>query len=164
MTEKDLKHLKDYFISRDKYLFKNDLLKTSAIWQLILDKNGNHASIPPNGKITAFSTLNGKMNWQIPFGETKMSNSKKVDGSINFGGLLTTKGNIVFATGTTDNKIYAHNLRMVIFYGNMKCYMQVLPPMTYFYKGNQYIIVNSSGGDSMAMMTRFLVIEFMLLS
>ena len=147
LTEKDLKHLKDYFISRDKYLFKNDLLKTSAIWQLILDKNGNHASIPPNGKITAFSTLNGKMNWQIPFGKTKMSNSKKVDGSINFGGLLTTKGNIVFATGTTDNKIYALNSKN----GNILWEYEMLyagssPPMTYFYKGNQYIIVNSSGG------------------
>ena len=147
LTEKDLKHLKDYFISRDNYLFKNDLLKTSAIWQLILDKNGNHASIPPNGKITAFSTLNGKMNWQIPFGETKISETKKVDGSINFGGLLTTKGNIVFATGTTDNNIYALNSKN----GNILWEYEMLyagssPPMTYFYKGNQYIIVNSSGG------------------
>lgn len=147
LTEKNLEHLKDYFISRDNYLFKNDLLITSGIWQLILDKNGNHASIPPNGKITAFSTLNGKMNWQIPFGKTKISETKKVDGSINFGGLLTTKGNIVFATGTTDNKIYALNSKN----GNILWEYEMLyagssPPMTYFYKGNQYIIVNSSGG------------------
>ena len=147
LTEKDLEHLKDYFISRDKYLFKNDLLKTSAIWQLILDKNGNHASIPPYGKITAFSTLNGKMNWQIPFGETKISQSKKVDGSINFGGLLTTKGNIVFATGTTDNKVYALNSKNGEKLWEYKMlYAGSSPPMTYFYKGNQYIIVNSSGG------------------
>ena len=147
LTEEDLKHLKDYFVSRDKYLFKDDLLKTSAKWQLILDKNGNYASIPPYGKITAFSTLDGKMNWQIPFGKTKISKSNEIDGSINFGGLLTTKGNIVFATGTTDNKVYAINSKNgEILWEYKMNFAGSSPPMTYTYNGNQYVIVNSSGG------------------
>ena len=147
LTEEDLKHLKDYFVSRDKYLFKDDLLKTSAKWQLILDKNGNYASIPPYGKITAFSTLDGKMNWQIPFGKTKISKSNEIDGSINFGGLLTTKGNIIVATGTTDNKVYALDSKngQILWEHEMK-YAGSSPPMTYSYNGNQYIIVNSGGG------------------
>jgi quinoprotein glucose dehydrogenase len=147
LTEEDLKHLKDYFISRDNYLFKDDLLQTSAIWQLILDKNGNYASLPPYGKITAFSTLSGEMNWQIPFGKTKISKTNEVDGSVNFGGLLTTKGNIVMATGSTDNKVYALNSKngQILWEYEMK-FAGSSPPMTYFYNGNQYIIVNSSGG------------------
>ena len=147
LTEEDLKYLKDYFVSRDDYLFKDNLLKTSAIWQLILDKNGNFASIPPYGKITAFSTLNGKMNWQVPFGKTKLSNSSNVDGSQNFGGVLTTKGNVTIATGTTDNKVYALNSTNgeVLWKFEMK-YAGSAPPMTYFYNGNQYIVINSSGG------------------
>lgn len=148
LTKKDLKHLRDYFISRDNYLFKDDLLNTSAVWQLILDKNGNYASIPPYGKITAFSTLTGKMNWQIPFGTTKLSKTKKVDGSVNFGGLLTTKGNIVIATGTTDNKIYVLNSNNGgVLWEHEMTYAGSSPPMTYIYKGNQYIIINSSGGQ-----------------
>ncbi len=147
LTEEDMKHLKDYFISRDNYLFKDDLLQTSAIWQLILDKNGNYASLPPYGKITAFSTLSGEMNWQIPFGKTKISKTNEVDGSVNFGGLLTTKGNIVMATGTTDNKVYALNSKngQILWEYEMK-FAGSSPPMTYLYNGNQYIIVNSSGG------------------
>tara|TARA_B100001057_G_C22862233_1_gene954992 strand:+ start:2039 stop:4057 length:2019 start_codon:yes stop_codon:yes gene_type:complete len=147
LNEKDLKNLKDYFISRDNYLFKNNLLQTKAIWQLILDKNGIHASVPPYGKITAFSTLNGKMNWQIPFGKTRISKLDEVDGSINFGGLLTTNGNIVIATGTTDNKVYVLNSKngQILWEYEMK-FAGSSPPMTYSYKGNQYIIVNSSGG------------------
>ena len=148
LTEKDLKQLKDYFVSRDSYLFKNDLLNTSAVWQLILDKNGNYASIPPYGKITSFSTLTGEMNWQIPFGKTKLSETNQVDGSVNFGGLLTTKGNIVIATGTTDNKIYVLNSKngKTLWEFEME-YAGSSPAMTYLYKGNQYIIINSSGGQ-----------------
>ena len=147
LNEEDLKNLKDYFISRDNYLFNNNLLQTKAIWQIILDKNGNHASVPPYGKITAFSTLNGKMNWQIPFGKTKVSNSVEVDGSINFGGLLTTKGNIVIATGTTDNKVYVLNSKNgKILWEYKMNFAGSSPPMTYSYNGNQYIVVNSSGG------------------
>ena len=147
LNDEDLKDLKNYFISRDNYLFKNNLLQTKAIWQLILDKNGNYASVPPYGKITAFSTLNGKMNWQIPFGKTQVSKSNEIDGSINFGGLLTTKGNIVFATGTTDNKVYAINSKNgEILWEYEMNFAGSSPPMTYSYNGNQYVIVNSSGG------------------
>jgi quinoprotein glucose dehydrogenase len=147
LNEEDLKNLKKYFISRDNYLFNENLLETNAIWQLILDKNGNYASVPPYGKINAFSTLNGKMNWQIPFGKTKISKSNEAEGSINFGGILTTKGNIVIATGTTDNKVYILNSKngKILWEYKMK-FAGSSPPMTYLYKGKQYIIVNSSGG------------------
>jgi quinoprotein glucose dehydrogenase len=148
LTEKDLKQLRDYFTSRDNYLFKDDLLSTAGVWQLILDKNGNYASIPPYGRITAFSTSTGKMNWQVPFGETKLSKSNKVNGSQNFGGLLTTKGNIIIATGTTDNKVYVLNsINGEILWEHEMIYAGSSPPMTYAYKGNQYIIINSSGGQ-----------------
>ncbi len=147
LNDENLQDLKNYFISRDNYLFKNNLLQTKAIWQLILDKNGNYASVPPYGKITAFSTLNGKMNWQIPFGKTQVSKLNEIDGSINFGGLLTTKGNIVFATGTTDNKVYAINSKNgEILWEYEMNFAGSSPPMTYSYNGNQYVIVNSSGG------------------
>ena len=74
---------------------------------MLLDKNQNFASKPPYGKITSFSTITGEKNWEIPFGVKKISVDISVEGDINFGGLLSTKGNVTFATGTPDKKIYA---------------------------------------------------------
>tara|TARA_Y100000816_G_C26107618_1_gene589175 strand:+ start:3366 stop:5396 length:2031 start_codon:yes stop_codon:yes gene_type:complete len=147
LEKKEIKNLKNYFINRDNYLFRNDLLQTRAVWQLLLDKNGNFASKPPYGKITSFSTLTGKKNWQIPFGEKVTLDNKRVQGDMNFGGLLSTKGNIVFATGTTNNKVYAYNSKNGKFLWEFKLeYAGSSPPMTYQYNGTQYLIVNSSGG------------------
>jgi len=147
LDEDELEHLKRYFINRDNYLFKNKLLDERAVWQLLLDKKGNFASKPPYGKITSFSTLTGKKNWQIPFGARNLSESIRVKGDINFGGLLSTSGNITFATGTSDKKIYGYNsLNGKILWEHKMKYSGSSPPMTYFYNGHQYLIVNSSGG------------------
>ena len=146
ISEDELKILSDFFLSHDKYMIENNLLKLSATWQLLLDKNGNFASIPPHGKLTAFDLDNGKISWQIPFGE-KVINGETIKGDINFGGVLITKGNILVATGTPDKNVYIFDSddgkelwrTKLEFAGSS-------PPMTYLYKGDQYIIVNSSGG------------------
>jgi glucose dehydrogenase len=50
-------------------------------------------------------------------------------------------------TGTTDNMVYALNSKNgEILWRYKMLYAGSSPPMTYFYKANQYIIVNSSGG------------------
>ena len=147
INDDELKHLRRYFINRDNYLFENNLLDKRADWQLFLDKNGNFASIPPYGKITSFSTITGEKNWQIPFGEKKLSDSVSVKGDINFGGLLSTEGNVIFATGTSDQKVYGYNSNTgkVLWEYKMN-FAGSSPPMTYFYKGHQYIVINASGG------------------
>ena len=143
----ELEDLRRYFINRDNYLYENKLLDKRADWQLLLDKYGNFASVPPYGKITSFSTITGKKKWQIPFGVKKLSETSRVEGDINFGGLLSTKGNITFATGTSDQKIYGYDslTGKTLWEYKMK-FAGSSPPMTYYYQGNQYIIVNSSGG------------------
>jgi len=147
LNEEELKSLKRYFINRDNYLFKNNLLDERAVWQLLLDKNQNFASKPPYGKITSFSTITGEKNWEIPFGVKKISVDISVEGDINFGGLLSTKGNVTFATGTPDKKIYAFtSLNGKKLWEFKMNYSGSSPPMTYLYNGFQYIIVNSSGG------------------
>ncbi len=147
INESELNSLRKYFTKRDNYLLENDVYRIDGRWQLLLDKNGNFASIPPHGKITAFSIINGKKNWQIPFGQKKYKDNKIINGDMNFGGLLSTKGNLIFATGTTDKKVVAIDAlngkklwnKQIEFAGSS-------PPMTYYYKGEQYIIINSSGG------------------
>ena len=66
---------------------------------------------------------------------------------MNFGGLLSTGGNITIATGTTDNKVIIIDSE-----NGKKLWEKKLefagssPPMTYIYDGEQYIIINASGG------------------
>ena len=64
-----------------------------------------------------------------------------------FGGVLSTSGNIFFATGTPDKKIRAYSSNNA-----NELWSSELPvagssaPMTYSHNGKQYIIVNSTGG------------------
>ncbi len=146
ITEEELIILKKYFESHDKFLIENDLLKLSATWQLLLDKYGNYASLPPYGKLSALNLDNGKIVWQIPFGE-KLIKDKIIKGDINFGGVLSTAGNILIATGTPDKKIYIFNsLNGEELWQKTLKFAGSSPPMTYSYNGEQYIIINSSGG------------------
>ncbi len=146
ISDKELALLKEYFEAHDKYLKENNLLKLSATWQLLLDKYGDFASKPPYGKLTAFDLNTGKISWQIPFGE-KLINNQIIEGDINFGGVLSTAGNISIATGTPDKNVYIFNSTNgeELWRTNLK-FAGSSPPMTYLYKGEQYIIINSSGG------------------
>ena len=65
----------------------------------------------------------------------------------NFGGIVNTSSNIFFATGTTDEKVYAFDTKN----GDMLWSDHLpaagsAPPMTYKYNGCQYIIFNATGG------------------
>ena len=79
-----------------------DIYRTEGKWQLLLDKYGEFASNPPHGKITSFSINNGK-KLAIPLEKLRLT--IKIKGDMNFGGLLSTSGDITIATGTTDNKV-----------------------------------------------------------
>ena len=147
IDEIELENLKNYLLSRDNYLFSKELLEVRGVWQLLLDQDKNFASIPPYGKITSISINTGLINWQIPFGTHIDNNGNIINGSMNFGGVLSTEGNLLFATGSTDKKIYIYNSTTGEEIWSHKLeYAGSSAPMTYFYKGKQYIIVNSSGG------------------
>ena len=147
ITEDELSTLKIFFKEYDNILKKFNLLREYGRWQLFLDKNKLPASSPPWGKITAINIDSGEINWSIPFGYRKIDQKNKVEGDMNFGGILTTAGDIFFATGTPDEFIRGYNS----INGN-ELWKYKLPvagsasPMTYFYKDYQYIIVNVTGG------------------
>ena len=97
---------------------QNNLIFETARWQLFLDLYKDFASIPPYGKINAINKSTGELNWEIPFGQKITSNGNIVGGDINFGGILTTSGNIFFATGTPDKfiKVMKNNNYVLIEY------------------------------------------------
>ena len=147
IKDTELDTLKEFFKINDKFYFENNLIFETARWQLFLDLYKDFASIPPYGKINAINKSTGELNWEIPFGQKITSNGNIVGGDINFGGILTTSGNIFFATGTPDKFIRSYDSKTGNKLWQFKMdYAGSSPPMTYLYNDEQYIIVNSSGG------------------
>lgn len=147
INEEELKAVKNYFIKYDNYLNKFGLLFKYGAWQLFLDDEKLPASLPPWGKLNAIDINTGKINWSIPSGFRKTKSGKIIKGDFSFGGVLSTAGNLLFATGTPDKYIRAYDAKL-----GKKLWEFELPsagsasPMTYFYKGDQYILVNAGGG------------------
>ena len=112
-----------------------------------MDENKLPASPPPWGKIVAIDINSGKINWSIPFGYRSISSSKKIKGDINFGGVLSTRGNIFFATGTPDEYARAYNSLNGEEIWKFKLPVAgSAPPMTYLHEDEQYVVFNASGG------------------
>ena len=65
---------------------------------------------------------------------------------MNFGGVMTIGSDIFFANGTRDSRAYAYDL-----YNGKKIWEEKMPaigsapPMTYIYKGCQYILFTATG-------------------
>lgn len=118
-----------------------------------MDTDGYPVIVPPWGNLTALNLNTGKIVWSKPFGnhEAIQLASNKLTGTENFGGATGTAGNIIIATGTLDKKIYIYNTDDgKILWSYTMPYIGSAPPTTYMAKGEQYIIVHSTGGMSLA--------------
>jgi quinoprotein glucose dehydrogenase len=70
-------------------------------------------------------------------------------GTENFGGLLATAGNLLFASGTKDKKIYAYNsITGDQLWSHTLPHNGSAPPMTFMHKGVQYLVVPATGGGT----------------
>ncbi len=147
IDEIDFNKIIKSFKEHDEKLFEKGLVQEKGSWQILLDKNGLPATKPPWGKITNINLLNGKKIWEVPFGTRKLSNGKLIKGDINFGGVMSTKNKIIFATGTTDPYAYAYNLENgEIIWKNELPYSGSAQPMGFNYKGCDIIVFTSTGG------------------
>lgn len=147
LSKDEFEKLKKFFIKRDKFLKKYNLLAISGRWQLFLDKNKLPASKPPWGKLVAVDIKKPEIIWERPFGIKKDKNDNIYYGDQNFGGILNLASNIFFATGTTDEKIFAHRTS-----DGHEIWSDILPaagsapPMSFKFKDCQYIVVSATGG------------------
>ena len=126
--------------------------KYKSIFKRALDKNGYPVIRPPWGALTALNLNNGKIIWQVPFGG--FDDLKKLGfpntGSENFGGVTATAGDIAIATGTLDKKIYVFDIKDgAILYSKKLPFIGSAPPSTYMYNEEQYIVLHSSGGNTL---------------
>lgn len=149
-SAEDLQALYWYFETLDRRADSQRSFALNAFWQLVLDDLGNPASNPPWGLLTALDLNSGKKLWQIPFGEGSVrgTDGKAVRGLLNFGGVVVTAGGVLFATGTTDNKIRAFDAAT-----GTELWSYLLPaagstfPTVYSVNGTQYVAVVATGGN-----------------
>lgn len=146
----DLKILYGYFAELDKRADKQRTFALNAFWQVVLDERGDPGSKAPWGLLTALDLNTGRKVWQVPFGESerRRPNGEPVRGLRNMGGVAVTAGGVLFATGTTDNKVRAY--RAV---NGQELWSYVLPaagstsPTVYSSSGVQYVVVVATGGN-----------------
>ena len=132
---------------------KNSYYEYEGNSERLFDQDGYPGSKPPWGTLTSINLNNGKIVWQVPFGEYDELTKKGVPitGTENYGGATGTAGNIIFATGTVDKKIRAFDSTN----GNEVWSYQLKfagsgPPTTFFADKKQYVIVASTGSFSLS--------------
>ncbi|WP_440931720.1 outer membrane protein assembly factor BamB family protein [Candidatus Pelagibacter sp.] len=117
-----------------------------------LDINGYPVIKPPWGSLTALNLNDGKIIWQVPFGEFDYLKKLGIPktGTENFGGVTATAGNIAIATGTLDKKVYVFDSKNgEILFQKKLPFIGSAPPSTYLYEGEQYFVLHSSGGSTL---------------
>jgi quinoprotein glucose dehydrogenase len=124
-------------------------LEVAYKWQWLLDDEGHPGSKPPWGTIASIDLNSGRKLWQVPFGEYAELTRRgvKSTGQPNYGGLIVTKGGLIFATGTIDKKIRAYDMSTGAQLWDYDLPASgSAPPSTYEVDGVQYVIVVATGG------------------
>ena len=125
------------------------------------DLDGYPGTKPPWGTLTALNLNTGKIIWQVPLGYYESLKSKDIiTGTENYGGATATAGGLVFAAGTLDKLIRAfdsENGKEI--WSHKLPYIGSAPPTFYEIDGEQYIVIPASGGTSLKMYYKDLVIQ-----
>ena len=148
LNEIELNGFKELFIEWDKMLLESNEIQLRHHWAKFLDQNNNPASNPPWGKLVALDIRSGKVIWEKKIGKVLSDEDENdMNGTVTYGGLALTGGNVIFSTGTPDNFIYALNSinGKVIWSFEMESAGSA-PPILYEINGKQYVSVVSTGG------------------
>ena len=119
----------------------------------ILSPFGAPCTPPPWGTMTAIDMDTGQFVWQVPFGRVPkgLFRTPQSWGSPLIGGPIATAGGLIFAGAALDHYFRALDLES----GKLLWESNKLPapasatPMSYMYKGRQYIVV-AAGGNAVA--------------
>jgi quinoprotein glucose dehydrogenase len=143
-SEAELDQLRAWFAELDEGRSTPDYSAT-----LLIDHEGYPGSKPPWGEIVALDLATGRIQWRTPFGEYPELTRRGLPktGQPNYGGLIATRGGLVFATGTIDRKLRALDSRTgAELWAHELPAAGSAPPTTYEIAGRQYIAVVATGG------------------
>ena len=143
-----IESLKKYFIEWDNLLLEKNKIQLFYHWSAFTDINDKPASNPPWGRIVSMDINTGKIIWKKNIGKLNDNEDfNNMTGTLNYGGVALSSGGILFATGTSDNYVYALNSKngQLLWEYKMNA-AGSSPPILYEVDGNQYMSVISTGG------------------
>jgi quinoprotein glucose dehydrogenase len=109
--------------------------------------NNQPCNAPPWGALVAFDLNTGKLRWQSPLGSMSILWPA---GSISFGGPMVTASGLIFTAAALDPHLHAFDSDT-----GKELWTAQLPasaqstPMTYEWKGKQYIVICAGGHGTM---------------
>ncbi|MGA9795954.1 MAG: pyrroloquinoline quinone-dependent dehydrogenase [Rhizomicrobium sp.] len=122
--------------------------------ELLVSPLGMPCNPPPWGQLHAIDMHTGRVLWEVPLGTTRdlAPGSQYLlgdkTGTPNFGGPIVTASGLVFIGAAMDNYLRAFNAKTgaEIWKGRISAGGQATP-MTYMWKGKQYVVI-AAGGHS----------------
>ncbi len=113
----------------------------------LVSPSGMPCNTPPWGALVAFDLKTGKLRWQTAVGSM---GDDSPPGSIGFGGPIATAGGLVFTAAALDPHLHAFDADT-----GKEIWTVELPasaqstPMTYRWRGKQYIVICAGGHGKM---------------
>lgn len=127
-----------------------------GMWRrTLLSPWGLPCNPPPWGKLHAIDMRDGKILWSVPLGTTEdlAPFSQYILGKAgvpNLGGPISTAGGLVFIGAAMDNYLRAFDAKtgVELWKGRLPAGGQATP-MTYVWKGKQYVVIAAGGQDDL---------------
>ena len=144
-----LASLSTYFEEVDLMLGREGGLRITSMTSQLIDEEGYPGSKPPWGELVALDLGTGRIAWRVPLGEYEdlTARGTSITGQPNYGGVLATRGGLVFATGTIDGQLRAFDGDTgALLWSHRLAAAGSAPPLSYSIDGRQYIAVVGSGG------------------
>jgi quinoprotein glucose dehydrogenase len=156
LQDEALAALKD-FVLHDRDAKVNAVDNSSTVqpyrftgYRRFVDPEGYPAVGTPWGTLNALDLHRGEYVWQMPFGEFPelVERGLTNTGSENYGGPLVTAGGLLFIGATIhDRKFRAFDKRTgELLWQAALPYSADATPITYKYRGRQYVVIFASGG------------------
>jgi quinoprotein glucose dehydrogenase len=147
VTQPQLDSIWSLFKAWDRDVLAKNKAVWAFHWRQLVDSVGLPASAPPWGKVVALDLSTGKKAWEQPYGLKVIGGDTLQTGSASYGGLISTSGKVLFATGTDDDNVVAIDaVTGKTLWRYKMAAAGSAPPMTFSYQGKQYVCVIATGG------------------
>ncbi len=134
--------------------------------EMLVSPLGVPCNSPPWGVIAALDLRSRRILWETPLGTTEDLTPIGIalrTGTPNFGGPVATAGGVVFIGAAVDRYLRAFDARSgaELWRGRLPA-AGVATPMTYVWKGRQYVVVAAGGHSEAGTKTSDAIVAFAL--